>query len=49
MMWEVLSNEDPENQVRTIELSELSLFQHSTMLTPSGHEGCDFAGLSTDP
>ena len=34
IMWEVLSNEDPETQVRTIELSELSLFQHSSMLTP---------------
>ena len=38
MMWEVWSNEDPENQVGTIELSEHSLFQHSSMLTPSGHE-----------
>ena len=48
-MWEVLSNEDPGNQVRTTELSELSPFQRFSMLTPSGHGESDFAGLSTDP
>ena len=35
MMWEVWSNEDPENQLRTSEHSELSLFQRSSMSTPS--------------
>ena len=42
MMWEVWSNEDPGKDVRTTELSELSLFQRSSMSTPSGHGGYDF-------
>ena len=49
MMWEVWSYEDLGNQVRTTELSELSLFQRFSMLTHSGLGGCNFAGLSTDP
>ena len=49
MMWEVWSNEDPGNQVRTTELSELSPFQRFSMLTLSGHGEYDFAGHEVYP
>ena len=39
MMWEVLSDAGREIQVRTVELSELSLFQSSSTTAPTGTEG----------